>query len=277
MHRIAGSFPRVMSINIPTTHSLQSIVHLKVESEPAFELPRSAQTQRSDKDNSAKEREEDYQRHRHFDSYNHAQWTQGADATYGYPKSPDSMTTDNTHIQSPVQMENEVSLAIQRVESTHSQFDQAETQNESSETFLHAGTGHPPSVKAESVSCNPTFSIDIGKQNSVIAVPPKDRVVISFGRGVPLAEIGRGGLRSDLHGPAFHRGSSLVRKASIYLGENNMGQWDLRRGGETGEPIDKKEMAELIKRLVCYYVSNKTEVTHAGIAIPVENLVLERV
>ncbi len=84
-------------------------------------------------------------------------------------------------------------------------------------------------------------------------MPPKDRVVISFGRGVPLAEVERSGL--NLHGPAFHRGSSLVRKASIYLGENNMGQWDLRRNEETGEPIHKKEMAELIKHLVYDYVS----------------------
>ncbi len=45
-------------------------------------------------------------------------------------------------------------------------------------------------------------SIDMGTQRSVNAVPPKDRVVISFGRGVPLAEVERSGL--DLHRPAFH-------------------------------------------------------------------------
>lgn len=33
-----------------------------------------------------------------------------------------------------------------------------------------------------------------------------------------------------------------------------MGQWDLRRNRETGESIKKKEMAELIKRLVYYHV-----------------------
>ncbi len=34
-----------------------------------------------------------------------------------------------------------------------------------------------------------------------------------------------------------------------------MGQWNLRRNEETGEPINKKEMAELIKRLIYYHVS----------------------
>ncbi len=32
----------------------------------------------------------------------------------------------------------------------------------------------------------PLVSIDIGTQKSVIAVPPKDRVVISFGRGTSI-------------------------------------------------------------------------------------------